>query len=71
MDKIIFRVEFDRVNVKLSGIEVIWYMVVREFNELEELVSINLWNRDEVVLKKKFYLLDDCVIVIWLVRFED
>ncbi|EBH3660741.1 hypothetical protein PN77_21275 [Salmonella enterica] len=71
MDKIIFRAESDRVNAKSSGTEAIWYTVVRELNESEELASINPWNRDEAVLKKKLYLLDDCVIAIRSSRSED
>ncbi|EDF8688625.1 hypothetical protein GCA46_23435, partial [Salmonella enterica] len=42
-----------------------------ELNESEELASINPWNRDEAVLKKKLYLLDDCVIAIRSARSED
>ncbi|EGO7477587.1 hypothetical protein IU802_004237, partial [Salmonella enterica] len=63
--------ESDRVNAKSSGTEAIWYTVVRELNESEELASINPWNRDEAVLKKKLYLLDDCVIAIRSARSED
>ncbi|HAX6928175.1 TPA: hypothetical protein OCE99_004999 [Escherichia coli] len=71
MDKIIFRSESDRENAKASDTEAIWYTVVNELKQSEQMASTNPWNQDDAIIKKRFCLLDDCVISIRSARAED
>lgn len=41
MDKIIFRSESDRENAKASDTEAIWYTVVNELKQSEQMASTN------------------------------
>ncbi|EGB7374373.1 hypothetical protein PCU69_003399 [Escherichia coli] len=49
MDKIIFRSESDRENAKASDTEAIWYTVVNELKQSEQMASTNPWNQDESI----------------------
>lgn len=71
MNKVVFRSESDRESAKENGVESIWYTVVNDPNKSEQLANVNPWNHDAALIKKKLYLIDDCVVSIRPARSED
>lgn len=71
MNKIIFRSESERERAKEKNTDYVWYTLVDSAEQAEQLSNMNPWNKDDAVIRKKLYLLDDCVIVIRPARSED
>lgn len=70
MDKIIFEF-FSDMSVGRNTEDLGWYFFEDEYKNKKDIADINPWNKDKAITQKKWYLMDDCVVMFRPARMED
>lgn len=42
-----------------------------ELKNKKDIANVNPWNKDKAIIQKKWYLMDDCVVMLKPARMED